>query len=86
MTKTYYSNLADEAHENPSWWFSGITRGNIPHGYRGAVAKDARGWELWNGILAVLDDAASGNRGARRWVKSTFADYQDHDTINRLSE
>lgn len=86
MNAKYYENLAAEAHVNPSYWFDGIERKHLPNGYRGEVAKDATRWDLWNGILAVLDDAASGKRGARKWVISTFADFQDQEVINQLSE
>lgn len=86
MTNNYYVNLAAEAHENPSYWFSGIDRDHLPKGYRGSVVRDASGWDLWNGILEILNDAAIGERGARKWVRSTFADYQDKETIKQLSE
>lgn len=86
MNATYYKNLADEAHANPSFWFAALERKHIPNGYRGSVAKDAAGWTLWNGLLAVLDDARRGKRRARKWVISTFAAYQSQEVINQLSE
>ena len=86
MKTSYYEGLSANAHENPSYWFSGMTRDQLPRGYRGSVAKDATGWDLWNGFLSVIDDAVSGSRGARRWVISTFAEYQDAETIESLSK
>lgn len=86
MNSKYYENLASEANENPSFWLTGIERKHLPRSYRRSCEKDAKGWDLWNSIIDVLDDAASGKRGARKWVISKFANYQDQELIDQLSE
>jgi len=84
MKAAYYEGLSDNAHENPSYWFDGMTRDQLPQSYRGSVPHNATGWDLWNGFLAALADATTGSRGARRWVISAFVQHQDQETIDSL--
>ena len=80
MKTKYYKMFAEECNENPSHWFSGMERKDIPVGYRGGVQRNAENWDLWQPLCAAVWDAAEGNQRLRRWVRTQF-EVPDYDNI-----